>query len=89
MTAPEIEQEIDRTRARLGETVDELAARADVTARTRARAAEMKARAQDKATEVSGRVRQSQVMRRRWPALVAAGVLVAGSAFVIWRRRKT
>ena len=89
MTAAEIEQEIERTRQRLGETVDELAAKADMKARARAKAAEMKARA----TEVSGRVRQSQVMqsqvmrRRRWPAVVAAGVLVAGSAVIAWRRR--
>ena len=88
MTAPDIEQEIERTRERLGATVDELAARADVTARAQARAAEMKARAQDKAAEVSGRVRQSQAVRRRWPAAVAAGVLVAGAAIVIWRRRR-
>ena len=42
MTAPEIQQEIERTRDHLGETVEELAARADVKARARARAAGMK-----------------------------------------------
>ncbi len=87
MTAPEIQQEIERTRERLGDTVDELAAKADVKARTRAKAAEMKAKAQGKAAEVSGRVKGSQAMQRRWPLAVAAGVLVVGSA-VIWRRRK-
>ena len=55
MTAPEIQQEIERTRERLGETVDELAAKADVKARTRAKAAEMKARTQAKATEMKAR----------------------------------
>ena len=91
MTAAEIEQEIERTRKRLGDTVDELAAKADMKARARAKAAEMKARA----AEVSGRVRQSQIMqsqvmqRRRWPAAVAVGVLVAGSAVIAWRRRKS
>jgi|HubBroStandDraft_6_1064221.scaffolds.fasta_scaffold59159_3 regulator of protease activity HflC (stomatin/prohibitin superfamily) len=55
MTAPEIQQEIDRTRERLGETVDELAAKADVKARTQAKAAEMKARAQGKATEMKAK----------------------------------
>ena len=84
MTNAEIQQEIERTRARLGETVDELAAKADVKARARAKATEMKARA----TEVSGRVRQSQAMQRRWPAAVAAGALVAGAAVLIWRRRR-
>ena len=52
-------------------------------ARARARAAGMKARAGD----VSGRVRQSQVLQRRWPLVVAAGVLIAGSV-IIRRRRK-
>jgi len=84
MTAAQIEREIERTRERLGETVDELAARADMKTRARAKAAEMKARA----TEVSGRVRQSQVVQRRWPAAVAIGLLVAGSAVVAWRRRQ-
>jgi hypothetical protein len=87
MTAPEIQQEIERTRERLGDTVDELAAKADVKARTRAKAAEMKAKAQDRTAGVSERVKGSQAMQRRWPLAVAAGVLVVGSA-VIWRRRK-
>jgi Protein of unknown function (DUF3618) len=84
MTNTEIQQEIERTRERLGETVDELAARADVKARARAKAAEMKTRA----AEVSGRVRQSQAVQRRWPAAVAAGALVAGAAVLLWRRRR-
>ena len=87
MTAQELEQEIQRTRDHLGETIDELAGQADVKARARARAAEMKTRAQDRAAEMSGRVRQSQVLRRRWPLAVAAGVLIAGSV-IIRRRRK-
>jgi len=78
MTNAEIQQDIERTRARLGETVDELAAKADVRARARAKATEMKARA----TEVSGR------MQRRWPAAVAVGALVVGAAVLIWRRRR-
>ena len=100
MTASEIQQEIDRTRERLGETVEELAAKADVKARAKEKAVEMKARAQgkatevsglvkDKATDVSGRVKQNQAVQRRWPlaAAAAAGVLAAG--IVVWRRRKT
>ncbi len=83
MTAQEIQQEIEQTRERLGETVDELAARADVTARARARAAAMKARA----AGLSGQMRHSETMRRRWPVAVAAGVVVVGSA-LIWRRRR-
>jgi hypothetical protein len=97
MTAPEIQQEIDRTRERLGETVDELAAKADVKARTQAKAAEMKAKAQGKATEmkakateVSGQVRRSPVVQRRWPvaAAAAASIVLVGS-LLAWRRRKT
>jgi Protein of unknown function (DUF3618) len=84
MTAPEIQLEIERTRERLGETVDELAAKADVKARARARAAEVRARA----TELSGRLRQSQAVQRRWPAAVAVGALVAGSAVLLWRRHR-
>jgi hypothetical protein len=52
MTAPKIQQEIERTRERLGETVDELAAKADVKARARVKADDMKARTQAKAIEV-------------------------------------
>ncbi len=83
MTAPDIQQEIERTREHLGETVDELAARADVKARARGKVTE----ARSKATELSGRVRRSRLVQRRWPLAVAAGVLVAGSAAVWWRRR--
>jgi hypothetical protein len=87
MTAPEIQLEIQQTRERLGETVDELASRADVKARARDKAADITARAQGKATELSGRVRRSQVVQRRWPLAVAAGVVVAGTVAVRrWRR---
>jgi hypothetical protein len=92
MTAQELEQEIERTREHLGGTIDELAGKADMKARARARAAEVKARAQDRAAGVSGRVRQSkavqsQVLQRRWPVAVAAGVLIAGSVLIRRRRR--
>ena len=85
MTQPEIQQEIEQTRERLGQTVEELAAKADLKARARAKAAEVKARA----AEASGRVRQSQAVRRDWPlAMVAAGILAIGAALV-WRHRTT
>lgn len=87
MTAQELEQEIERTREHLGETIDGLAGKADMKARARARAAEVKARAQDRAADVSGRVRQSQVLQRRWPLAVAAGVVIAGSVIIRRRRR--
>ena len=95
MTAPEIQQEIERTQDHLGETVAELAARADVKARARARAAIIK----DKAAEVSGQLRQSQLaqsqlvqggaVRRRWPLVAAAaGAVLVGSILVRRRRRR-
>ena len=77
MTAEELQQEIEQTRQQLGQTVDELAAKTDVKARARA-----------KVTEVSGRVRRSQLVQRRWPAALAAGVLIAGS-LAVWRWKKT
>jgi hypothetical protein len=73
MTAHELKQGIERTREHLGDTIDELAGQADIKAR---------------AAGVSGRVRPSQVLRRRWPVAVAAGVLIAGSV-IIRRRRRT
>jgi hypothetical protein len=92
MTAHELEQEIERTREHLGDTIDELAGKADMKARARARAAEVRARAQDRVAGLSGRVRQSnpvqsQVLQRRWPVAVAAGVLIAGSVLIRRRRR--
>jgi hypothetical protein len=72
MTAHELKQGIERTREHLGETIDELAGQADIKAR---------------AGGVSGRVRPSQVLRRRWPVAVAAGVLIAGSVIIRRRRR--
>ena len=77
MTAEELQQEIEQTRRQLGQTVDELAAKTDVKARARA-----------KATEVSGQVRRSQLVQRRWPVALAAGVLIAGSV-AVWRWKKT
>jgi hypothetical protein len=77
VTAEELQQEIEQTRQQLGQTVDELAAKTDVKARARA-----------KAIEVSGRVRRSQLVQRRWPVALAAGVLIAGSV-AVWRWKKT
>jgi hypothetical protein len=88
MTAEELHQEIEQTRQRLGETVDELAAKTDVKARARAKAAEAKVLTRAKVAEVSGRARRSQLVQRRWPAALAAGVLIAGTV-AIWRRKKT
>ena len=88
MTAEELQQEIDQTRQRLGETVDELAAKTDVKARAKAKAAETKELTRAKAAEVSGRVRRSPLVQRRWPAALAAGLVVAGSVAIRrWKKR--
>jgi Protein of unknown function (DUF3618) len=85
MTAPEIQQEIEQTQEHLGETVEEFAGRTDVRARARATAAGMK----DKAAGISGQMRQSELVRRRWPlaaaAAAATAALLIGSVLV--RRR--
>jgi Protein of unknown function (DUF3618) len=94
-TGRELQEEIEQTRERLGQTVEELVAKADVKARAQAKAAEVKVKAQDKAADMktravgmSGTVRQSQVVRRRWPlAAVAASVILIGS-IVVWRRQQ-
>jgi chromatin segregation and condensation protein Rec8/ScpA/Scc1 (kleisin family) len=104
MTAPDIQQEIERTRDHLSETVEELAARADVKARARARAAGMKdkaagmrVRVQDKAFEMSGQLRQSQLgqsqlvqgdLVRRRWPLAAAAAGVVLVGSVLVRRRR-
>lgn len=92
-TAQELQQEIERTRERLGETVEQLAAKVDVKAQAQAKAAEMKARARDRATEMRARVtempaqvKRSEMVQRGWPlVLTATGILLMGSALV-WRR---
>ena len=65
-----MQEEIEQTRERLGQTVEELVAKADVKSRAQAKAAEVKVKAQDKAADVksravgmSGNVRQSQLVQ--------------------------
>jgi hypothetical protein len=102
MSAQELQQDIERTRQRLGETVNELAAKADVKTRAiqkaaeaRRQAAEMRQQAAEmgqkavqraRQSQVAQRARQSQVAQRRWPLAVVAGLLVAGAA-AAWRWR--
>jgi predicted transcriptional regulator len=76
MTAPEIRQEIEKTREQLGQTVEELAAKVDVPARARSKAAEVTGRVKATVSGLQTRARQSQVVQRRWPLAAAAGVVV-------------
>jgi hypothetical protein len=95
-TGRELQEEIEQTRERLGQTVEELVAKADVKARAQAKAAEVKVKAQDKAADVKNRavgmsrnVRQSQLVQLRWPLVaVVAGVILIGSSFVVRRRQQ-
>ena len=97
----QIQQEIEQTRERLGETVEELAAKADVKARAQAKAAEVKAQAQAKAADVKTRPRPrrpscpgrcggarscSAAGRSRWPRASWSPVR---SAVWRWRRKVT
>jgi len=93
MTAPEsrqeIEQEIEQTRERLGQTVEELAAKADVPARAREKAAEVSGQVKATVSGLPARARQSQLVQRRWPLAVAAGVVVVVAVgWMAVRRRK-
>ena len=95
-TGRELQEEIEQTRERLGQTVEELVAKADVKARAQAKAAEVKVKAQDKAADVKSRavgisanVRQSQLVQRRWPLVaVIAGAILIGSSIVVRRRQQ-
>jgi uncharacterized protein YqfA (UPF0365 family) len=95
-TAPELQQEIERTRERLGQTVEQLAAKADVKAQARAKAADVKAQARAKAAEMKARAAEmpaqltrNEMVQRNWPlALTAAGILLMGAALA-WRGWKT
>ena len=95
-TGRELQEEIEQTRERLGQTVEELVAKADVKARAQAKAAEVKVKAQDKAADVksraadlAGNVRQSQMAQRRWPLVaVVAGAVLIGASLVVRRRQQ-
>lgn len=95
-TGRELQEEIEQTRERLGQTVEELVAKADVKARAQGKAAEVKVKAQDKAADVKNRavgmsrnVRQSQLVQLRWPLVaVVAGAILIGSSIVVRRRQQ-
>jgi hypothetical protein len=95
----EIRQQIDQTRAELGETVEALAAKADVKAQVKEKVATAKEQAQEKAAAAKTRISEvdrdearqalasvpERVKSRPLPAVLAAGGL-----FLTWmiRRRR-
>jgi len=86
--AVRLREEIEQTRAELGETLEALAAKADVKARLHDAADDAKERLQERAHEMAewtGSATRS-VRRYRTPLLALAGALVAVVVFVHWRR---
>lgn len=89
MSAAEMQEEIERTRAQLGNTVDELAAKADVKAKAKEKAAQMRTMALDRvgqARTVARRVVLGRVPVGRVAGAVAV-VVVASVAVRRWRRK--
>jgi hypothetical protein len=100
MSAAELQEEIERTRAQLGQTVDELADKADVKAKAKEKAAQMRAKAleragqaQRKAVEKAGQAQT--VARRVVPGRIPVGRVAGALAVVVvtsvairrWRRK--
>jgi hypothetical protein len=71
-----IEADLVRQREELARTVDALSAKLDVKARAEHKVGELK----DAATTESGMPRPA--------LLIVAGAMVAGVAFLVWRRRR-
>jgi hypothetical protein len=74
-----IREQIEATRAELGETVEALAAKADVKAQVKEKVAVGKEEARAVVTSLPARVKQ-----RPLPVIALAGVLVG---WLIWKRR--
>jgi cell division septum initiation protein DivIVA len=96
MTGPEVSKEelqaeIERTRAELGETVHAMASRLDVKSRATQAASEAKEQIIDRTTAVAGNVadRATDDSGRIRPAVPVALALIAATVVgvVIWRRR--
>jgi hypothetical protein len=94
----ELQQDIEQTRERLGETVDQLVARADIKGRTRHKVSELAGRAKGKASQARAQATDGTVSvrdqvagnarQRRVPLTVAAAALIVGYLVVRrWRKR--
>lgn len=87
MTSPDdpqqLAKEIERTRARLGETVEALAAKADVKARTQDKARQLTTRLQVKAGQASRQIRRQPV-----PLAVAGAAAAIVLALLLIKQSK-
>jgi hypothetical protein len=81
-TPEEIQADIDRTRAQVGDTVEALAAKTDVKARVRERVDTIKGNVRS-STPASGQQAAAKVRENPAPLIVGGAVLVA---FLIGRR---
>ena len=84
----ELREEIEHTRAELGETLEALAAKADVKARLHDAADDAKERIRERVHDVAERTggATGTVRRYRGPLLALGGALVAVLVFLRWRR---
>jgi Protein of unknown function (DUF3618) len=94
----DLQQDIERTRASLGETVEQLAAKADVKAQAKAKAADLAGRVKTKAAQARQQAASqagqtaTKVMAQRQKAAVVGGsaVSLTGALWLAlwwWRNR--
>jgi hypothetical protein len=80
-SADEVQADIERTRAELGDTVNALTAKFDVKARASHAATDTKNRIVDKATDDYGRIKTTI-------PLAVTAVVVTAIIVAVWRRRR-
>lgn len=82
----DIQADIERTRAELGDTVHALSAKLDVKERTKEKVAEFKDRVADKAATLRHTATDNPTRTVPVVAVVLIGALAVG--IVVWRRRR-
>jgi hypothetical protein len=86
----DLQADIERTRAELGETVNALTVKLDVKSRATHAAADTKNRFIEKATETAGTVvdKATDDCGRIKPAIPLAVVVASIASVIVWRRRR-
>jgi hypothetical protein len=84
----ELQREIERTRAQLGDTVEQLAAKADVRAQAKAKAAQLTGRLRSAVGQAGAKAAGGAPRQRA--ALIASGasVLLGGYLLRVWWRKR-